>query len=374
LTIPSGLTRIEEKAFYSIGITTLTIPSNVESVGKAAFSYSTVQTVTVEEGVKVLEGSVFNECASLKNVTISSTVESIGYIAFGDCRQLNSIKVNKNNKNYTSIDDVLFSANKTVFVRYPCKKGYYYTIPDGVTFIQEGAFKGCQHQIREVNLPSTVTRIGYYAFEDCWGIEHMTIPASVTELEYGVFFNDGYLRSVTYLGTNNPEGSEKDIFSYCTTLGTVCVPVNYQNYSFCKKAVYALNATFDDYRNSDNQCNVTLVCGSSLSNMQNYSICVSSSSVIRKCVDGQCIEEAAPSPSIPDDPDSSSKVTSTHTSESTTTGSKVSSSIHTSESTTTGSKVSSVNEDVNVHLSGASYVRETVTMMIIALIISFVTF
>jgi len=154
--------------------------------------------------------------------------------------------------------------------------------------------------------------------------------------------------------------------------------------------VYALNATFDDYRNSDNQCNVTLVCGSSLSNMQNYSICVSSSSVIRKCVDGQCIEEAAPSPSIPDDPDSSSKVTSTHTSESTTTGSKVSSSIHTSESTTTGSKVSSsihtsestttgskvssVNEDVNVHLSGASYVRETVTMMIIALIISFVTF
>lgn len=44
------------------------------------------------------------------------------------------------------------------------------TLPDGVTFIGDGAFYSC-NQITTVNLPSTLTNIGYKAFSHCEKLE-----------------------------------------------------------------------------------------------------------------------------------------------------------------------------------------------------------
>ena len=53
----------------------------------------------------------------LKVLNISSTVTSIGYRFVYDCYYLESILVDKNNPNYTSVDGVLY--NKKCYNAYP---------------------------------------------------------------------------------------------------------------------------------------------------------------------------------------------------------------------------------------------------------------
>ena len=72
LTIPSGVTSIDDWVFYGCsGLTSLTIPSSVTSIG----------------------GYAFEGCSGLTSLTIPSGVTSIGKCAFEGCSGLTSIYV-----------------------------------------------------------------------------------------------------------------------------------------------------------------------------------------------------------------------------------------------------------------------------------------
>jgi hypothetical protein len=43
-------------------------------------------------------------------------------------------------------------------------------------------------ELEEATIPSTVTKIGMYAFLDCSKLTKITIPSSVEEIEYGAFY------------------------------------------------------------------------------------------------------------------------------------------------------------------------------------------
>ena len=96
LTIPSTIdgkkvTSIGKKAFeHCRKLTNITIPNSVTSIGEDAFAY----------------------CSSLTSITIPGNVTSIGSCAFLGCRSLTSINVSNNNKNYSTIDGILFNKDK----------------------------------------------------------------------------------------------------------------------------------------------------------------------------------------------------------------------------------------------------------------------
>ncbi len=60
------------------------------------------------------------------------------------------------------------------------------SIPDSVTKIEYGAFDGCS-SLPEVKLPDSVTSIGSYAFADCTGLTGITLPGNVMLIEYDAF-------------------------------------------------------------------------------------------------------------------------------------------------------------------------------------------
>ena len=64
---------------------------------------------------------------------------------------------------------------------YGCKGLTSLTIPSSVTWIDYGAFSGCSG-LTSLTIPASVTSIGYIAFSECSGLTSLTIPASVTSI------------------------------------------------------------------------------------------------------------------------------------------------------------------------------------------------
>ena len=97
------------------------------------------------------------------------------------------------------------------------------TLPDTVTTIYHGAFRGCSF-IREMKLPSGLRYIGNYAFAFLTDLEHIEIPESVVSLGMGAFRNCFGIKSVTIPNETLRIGN--DCFYGCKNLEAVTIGKN----------------------------------------------------------------------------------------------------------------------------------------------------
>ncbi len=190
ITIPSGFISIGEQAFGNCtGLTSITIPSGFISIGDYAFWNCTgLTSITIQNGVTSIGTGAFWNCTGLTSITIPSSVTSIGVNVFYNCTGLTDITVDSNNSSFCSESGVLFNKDKTTLIYYPLgKNDSSYTIPDGVTVIEQYAFY-CNSKLTSVTIPSGVTSIGEMAFRECSGLTSVIVPSSVTSIEYNAFW------------------------------------------------------------------------------------------------------------------------------------------------------------------------------------------
>jgi len=178
----------------------VTIPASVTSIGREAFSYnSSITSIIIPEGVTSIQRSAFDKCSNLT-----------------------SIFVDANNRNYSSLQGVLYNKGRTILIRCPAGKQDTYNVPASVTEIGSLAFKGCTGIINitvdtqnnmfssvdgvlfnknrtiliaypigkqgSYTIPANVTTIDCYAFYECTGLTDIIIPASVTRIEDTAFY------------------------------------------------------------------------------------------------------------------------------------------------------------------------------------------
>lgn len=133
ISIPEGVTRIENSTFASTGLETIEFPNSLKSIGDEAF------------------GTLYN----IKNVTFSAGLESVSPTAFADCSDLKSYDVVDENPNLTTVDGVLFSKDKTVLMAYPFgKTDKSYTVPEGTKSIVDYAI--LNSSLESVTLPESI--------------------------------------------------------------------------------------------------------------------------------------------------------------------------------------------------------------------------
>ena len=190
------------------------------SIGEYAFSgCSGLTSVTIPKGVTRIENSAFRDCASLTSATIPRSVTSIGaYVFSGGNIYLN---VDPDNSAYCSIDGALYSKDRTVLECAGKITGGRFIIPTQVTCIGDGAFMSCRN-LTSVTIPDSVTSICRGAFSGCSNLASVTIPDSVTYLDAAVFVNCTALQSVKI-----PDGVDfiqPDTFNNCTALTSVTIP------------------------------------------------------------------------------------------------------------------------------------------------------
>ena len=172
--VPSGVTKIGYGAFENSGLTSITIPESVTEIGDDAFKNS-----------------------GLTSITISESVTKIGDEAFFYCSNLESIKVNENNKVYDSRENcnaIIEKSSNTLIVG--CKNT---KVPSGVTKIGRDAFFSCSG-LTSITIPEGVTEIGDSAFSYCSALTSITIPESVKEIDYLAFSYCDNLTNITWKG------------------------------------------------------------------------------------------------------------------------------------------------------------------------------
>lgn len=190
VVIEPGVTSIGSLAFYECSnLTSITIPSGFISIGDYAFWNCTgLTSITIQNGVTSIGTGAFWNCTGLTSITIPSSVTSIGVNVFYNCTGLTDITVDSNNSSFCSESGVLFNKDKTTLIYYPLgKNDSSYTIPDGVTVIEQYAFY-CNSKLTSVTIPSGVTSIGEMAFRECSGLTSVIVPSSVTSIEYNAFW------------------------------------------------------------------------------------------------------------------------------------------------------------------------------------------
>lgn len=96
-----------------------------------------------------------------------------------------------------------------------------YTIPDGITFIAEGAFAN-DEKLTKVNIPSSVTTIGSGAFYGCTSLGSITIPDSVTDIGTMAFYGCVSLESAKL--SANLKQLLSETFNYCQALESIDIP------------------------------------------------------------------------------------------------------------------------------------------------------
>ena len=154
-----SVVEIAEEAFYQCtGLTGVTIPNSVTSIKGSAFASTGLTTITIPGGVTTIGTFVFDQCDKLKRIEVAA--ESTAF---------------------TSVDGVLFRADKRTLVYCPNGRSGTYAVPDGVTTIGSTAFAHCA-LLEGVSLPAGVTRIEASAFQECNHLKAFTLPQGVEEI------------------------------------------------------------------------------------------------------------------------------------------------------------------------------------------------
>ena len=157
-SVPEGITRIANEAFYQNELETITFPSSLRSIGKRAFCYSYELTaLPLNEGLVSIEEEAFEYVKKVTSLIIPDSVTTLGAFFFQAAPMVGQ----------TVLETVV--------------------IGNGVKTIPQGAFEFCG-ELKNVTIGSGVKTIELDAFAYT-GIENLTIPSTVTNITAGAFLS-----------------------------------------------------------------------------------------------------------------------------------------------------------------------------------------
>ncbi len=168
----------------------LSIPEGVETIAAGALQgCEGITAVTLPASLRVIENHSFRR-TGIHTVTIPAGVTEIQSSAFANIVGLTEIRVEAGSADFKALSGILFSADGKKLIQYPAgRSGSSYTVPTGVTELDEQTFFGCVN-LESVTIPEGVTALGTYAFSDSPRLRTVSLPQSIERIESSLAFRD----------------------------------------------------------------------------------------------------------------------------------------------------------------------------------------
>lgn len=189
---------------------------------KMLFAVNSLREYAIPSSVSEIDYSAFKGCLHLKTLVLPLRLkrENVSAYIFQNCDSLYSISVDEKNPYLCSDGSALYNKDKSelVFVCHTVRK---MSIPSSVTKIGNYAFVKCTN-LTSIELPSGVTYLGSFAFDGCTNLSSITLPSNVKKIKSFAFNGCKSLASVTL-----PSGVEmihNDVFNGCESLRSITLP------------------------------------------------------------------------------------------------------------------------------------------------------
>ncbi len=290
-----------------IALVDVTLPNSLKGIGEYAFAYcSALEEISLPDNVEIIEEGCFENCSNMTRINLPNSLKELGARCFYDCSKLTidsvlpknlrsigndcfyNIKVSDQKLILPdSLELMGYDVFKNVIVKeqsIPCNiysayvwsnsfddslekliftkgtngilsSGSDYddfdsynnlksiTFSEGITEMGEYFFSETDLSRFTVTYPSTLKKIGDYAFYKCKGLEEFTVPESVTTLGESVFkeatikrivlpenmqsigeacFKETSIESIVMPKTLNSLG--KNAFGGCDSLTSISIP------------------------------------------------------------------------------------------------------------------------------------------------------
>lgn len=205
VTISDGIITVGNFAFYGMAeLTDAVFPETAELIGGAVFADSGLTgDVAIPENVREIYAYAFMN-TDITRLTLNDNLERLCSYAFSDCTSL---------RGEIKFPDTLYYMGTGVFYECSGITGGI-TIPESIEVIGNGAFFNCsgldgelilEEGVKEigtlafgadgtkkinftsVELPSTLKKIGPYAFQYCTGIKTISLPEGLEVISDGAF-------------------------------------------------------------------------------------------------------------------------------------------------------------------------------------------
>lgn len=221
-SIPDGVKEIGKRSFENAdALESAEIPDSVGIIGEEAFiNCGRLNNVVIPDSVAEIRNSAFKGCTSLSKITFSPETYKYGYDVvegtpwFGSQPDgavytgsvLYRFKGTLATESTLVVKDGTVGINEHAFVNNigemmsGVSSLVSVTLPDGIKYIDESAFYGCDN-LKEINLPDSIESIDKGAFFGCYSLNKVHIPASMEVLK-------------------------DDTFSYCHSLEEIVIPPN----------------------------------------------------------------------------------------------------------------------------------------------------
>ena len=215
IVLPSTLRRLGNGAFVGCeNLSNVDLPDSLVALGENAFQRSGIKKLKIPNRITTLPPCLCIGCASLEKVTLHEGITCIGGGAFGSCTALRDIdlpgSITKIMRFTSYYDNLGFVENgiryEYMIDSYTGKLGLSVVCAEDdekekaelvipsevrgtpVKEIREYAFGGNEF-LTSIVIPSSVSYIGYCAFQNCRNLENVTFSEGLIHIGEGSFRN-----------------------------------------------------------------------------------------------------------------------------------------------------------------------------------------
>lgn len=198
VVVSEGITHIGSDAFGSftmLGVLSklqnVQLPSTLKSIGKCAFTNAeSLTSIELPSGLVSIDAYAFSGTA-LTALHLPASLREIGDDGLGTGWSVNRITVDPQNRNFTTVNDVLYKVNASSsweILLYPggCTRTDY-TIPSQVSELPSSILSGKAY-LQTITVPSTVKKIPETAFMNCPNLSSVSLPEGLVSIDPSAFW------------------------------------------------------------------------------------------------------------------------------------------------------------------------------------------